>query len=181
MAQTLSAGPLSLLSAWAISVGAFRRNKMPVEKKVVAAGLCNAGYSYRDVARMVGGLSHIAARDAFLALNTSLPERDKRVRREIAIDGAEVDLEGRGFYIWLARDVETGDIMAFHASTSAGADEGSRFLARVGSLCLNRPAVRLGLGTNAPAGLINLDLYFQTAAPPNLFGRLGRLIGMKVQ
>jgi transposase-like protein len=156
-------------------MGAFRRNRMPPVKKVVAAALCNAGYSYRDVASMVGGLSYIAARDAYLAMLTSLPEESRRARRQVAIDGAEVDFEGRSFYLWLARDVDTGEIMAFHASPGSTAEDGARFLAAVAAQCANRPLLRLGAGPNCPRGLINLDLYFQTNPPISIISRIGKL------
>ncbi len=168
-------GPVPVLTEWASSMGAFRRNKLPSTKKVVAAALCNAGYSYRNVASMVGGLSYIAARDAYLAMLTSLPEDSKRFRREVAIDGAEVNLEGRNFYIWLARDVDAGDIMAFHGSPGPSAEDGAKFLAAVAAQCSNRPFLRQGGGPNHPKGLINLDLYFQPASPPSIIGRIGRL------
>jgi len=80
-------GPLSILSEWALSVHAYRRNRVSVTKKVLAAALCNSGYSYREVAQMVGGLSYIAVRDAFVALVTSLPRERKTFRRVVAIDG----------------------------------------------------------------------------------------------
>jgi len=156
-------------------MGAFRRNRVSPSKKVIAAALCNAGYSYRDVASMVGGMSYIAARDAYLAMLTSLPEDHRRVRREVAIDGAEGSVEGRNFYIWLARDVDAGEIMTFHASPGPTAEDGARFLAAVASQCSNRPSVRLGTGLNSPKGLINLDLYFQPLSPPSIIGRIGRL------
>ncbi len=157
-------------------MGAFRRNRMDPEKKVLAAALCNAGYSYREVARLLGSLSYIAARDAYVAMLTSLPEELRKYRREVAIDGADSIIQGRRFYLWLARDVETGEIMSFHASPSASAEDSSRFLASVGAQCANKPFVRLGLGTNYPRGLVNLDLYFQTTPAQSLMGRLGRLI-----
>jgi len=157
-------------------MGAFRRNRMPPTKKVVAAALCNAGYSYRDVASMVGGLSYIAARDAYLAMLTSLPEESRRFRREVAIDGADVVFEGRSFYLWLARDVDTGEIMAFHASPGPTAEDGSRFLAAVAAQCANRPTLRPGTGANYPKGLINLDLYFRPSSPPSIIGRIGKLL-----
>lgn len=156
-------------------MGAFRRNKMPPAKKVVAAALCNAGYSYRDVATMVGGLSYIAARDAYLALLTSLPEETRRPRREVAIEGADVSFEGRSFHLWLARDVDAGEIMAFHASPGPSAEDGARFLAAVAAQCSNRPLLRQGTGPNFPKGLINLDLYFQPPSLPSIIGRIGRL------
>ncbi|MGD0319789.1 MAG: hypothetical protein ABSB56_08850 [Nitrososphaerales archaeon] len=167
---------MSILTGWASSMGAFRRNRLPSTKKVVAAALCNAGYSYRDVASMVGGLSYIAARDAYLAMLTSLPEESKKFRREVAIDGADVHLEGRSFYLWLARDVDAGEIMAFHASPGPSAEDGARFLAAIAAQCSNRPLLRPGAGPNYPKGLINLDLYFQSASPPSIIGRIGRLL-----
>ena len=167
---------MSILMGWASSMGAFRRNKLPSAKKVVAAALCNAGYSYRDVASMVGGLSYIAARDAYLAMLTSLPEESRRFRRVVAIDGAEVNLEGRGFYLWLARDVDSGEIMAFHASPGPSVEDGAKFLAAVAAQCNNRPLLRPGAGPNYPRGLINLDLYFQPTSPPSIIGRIGRLL-----
>lgn len=169
-------GPLQMLTDWAMSMGAFRRNRTDPAKKVVAAGLCNAGYSYREVARMVGGLSYIAARDAYIAVLTSLPEESKGPRREVAIDGSDVIVQGRRFYLWLARDVDTGQIMTFHASPSASAEDSSRFLAALGAECANRPLVRLGVGPNFPRGLLNLDLYFQTTPAQSFMERLGRLI-----
>lgn len=167
---------MSVLTEWASSMGAFRRNRLPAGKKVVAAALCNAGYSYREVAEMLGGLSYIAARDAYLAMLTSMPEEAKVFRREVAIDGTDVIHDGKRFHVWLARDVGTGEILTFHASPMASAADGARFLSTVGSMCSNRPYVRLGTGANFPRGLVNLDLYFQLTPPPSLIGRIGRLI-----
>lgn len=157
-------------------MGAFRRNRMDPAKKVVAAGLCNAGYSYREVARMVGGLSYIAARDAYLAMLTSLPEEARKYRREVAIDGADVVVEGRRFYLWIARDVDSGEIMSFHVSPLASAEDSARFLASVGAQCAAKPLIRLGVGPNYPRGLLNLDLYFQITPVQTFIGRLGRLL-----
>jgi transposase-like protein len=154
---------------------AFRRNRVSSEKKIVAAALCNAGFSYRDVARLLGGFSFVAARDAFVAMMTSLPEVGQKPRREVALDGADVSVEGRRFHLWLARDVQSGDIITFHASPGPTAEDGARFLADVASHCSNRPRVRLGIGTNSPQGLTNLDLYFQVPAAESIVGRLERI------
>src|SRR5579863_7646398 len=83
-------GPLAVLGEWAVSVHAFKRNRVPLVKKVVAAALCNSGYSYREVSRMMGGMSYVAARDAYVSLITSLPQEQKKYRRTVAIDGADV-------------------------------------------------------------------------------------------
>jgi len=157
-------------------MGAFKRNKAPSEKKLVAAALCNAGYSYREVASMLGGLSYIGARDAYVAMLTSLPEERKRDRREVALDGEDVEINGRTFHLWLARDVETGEIMTFHASPGPTAEDGARFLAAVGAQCTNKPVVRLGTGGKAPKEMVNLDLYFQRSAPPSIIERISKLL-----
>jgi putative transposase len=163
------------LTTWALSVKAFRRNRAPVEKKVLAAALCNGGFSYRKVASMVGGISYVAARDAYLSMVTSLPEETRKYRREVAIDGSEVSMGGRRYYVWLARDVDGGEILAFHGSPTGSAEDGARFLAAVGAVCLNRPVVRLGDGVGASSGLLNLDLYFQQPPSRSFIDRIGRI------
>jgi transposase-like protein len=168
--------PMSILVQWAVSMHAFRRNRVPATKKVVAAALCNSGYSYRDVAKMVGGISYVAARDAYFTLLTSLPKEQKKSRKTVAIDGSDVNLGGRVYHLWLARDVESGEIMTFQASPDASSDDGARFLAAVAAQCTNTPFVRLGEGSNSPRGLANLDLYFQTAGNQSIIERLGRLL-----
>jgi transposase-like protein len=172
-----NSSPLSILTQWALSVHAFRRNRVPVVKKVIAAALCNSGYSYRDVSSTMGGISHIAARDAYLALVTSLPREVKRYRREVAIDGVDVTVGKGSYHLWLARDVDSGEILTFQASPDASADDGTRFLSVVASQCENKPILKIGYGSNRPRGLINLDLYF-TSAPSqpslSIMTRLGR-------
>ncbi|MDG7007178.1 MAG: hypothetical protein JRN06_02905 [Nitrososphaerota archaeon] len=155
---------------------AFKRNKVPVPKKVVAAALCNSGYSYRDVAEMLGGMSYIAARDAYFSLTTSLPVEEKKQRKSVAIDGSDVTLGGKLFHVWLARDVDTGAIMSFQASPDASAEDGARFLSNVASQCANKPLLRLGTGPNHPRGLMNLDLYFQLQPNQSIITKLGRLL-----
>ena len=149
---------------------------MSVEKKVVAAALCNSGYSYREVARMVGEMSYIAARDAYFSLLTSLPKEERRYRRAVAIDGSDIAINGSTYHVWLARDIDAGNIMSFQASPDASAQDGAKFLSDVAAQCTNRPLLRLGEGANHPRGLVNLDLYFLTALNQSIIMRLGRLI-----
>lgn len=172
----LARGPMSILSEWASTTRAYRRNRVPIRKKVLAAALCNSGYSYREVASMVGGMSYVAVRDSFFSLVTSLPKEERKYRRGVAIDGDDVD-SGRGsFHLWLARDAETGEMMSFQASPGASAADGARFLAGVAAQCTNRPYLKMGEGENSPRGLVNLDLYFQPSGGDSLMVRLGRLI-----
>ena len=149
---------------------------MPVTKKVVAAALCNSGYSYRAVAEMLGGMSYVAARDAYFSLLTSFPKIGRRFRRSVAVDGSDVWVDGKPYQLWLARDVDSGEIMSFQASPAASAEDGARFLSNVAALSENRPILRLGLGSNSPRGLINLDLYFQEPASQSFIERIGKLL-----
>ena len=142
----------------------------------MAAALCNSGYSYREVANMVGGLSYIAVRDAYVALVTSMPREKKTFRRLVAIDGTDVELDRSTYHLWLARDVDSGEIMSFQASPGASAEDGARFLADIAAQCENAPLLRLGDGTNRPRGLLNLDLYFRTTPDQSILTRLGRFI-----
>jgi len=176
MQAGMKLGPMVYLSEWAKSMKAFRRNKISIEKKIVAAGLCMSGYSYRQVSEMMGGMSHIAARDSYLALLTSMPRESKKFRREVEIDGNDFRVSQRTFHLWLARDVESGEAMVFHASPSGSLEDGSRFLAEVAAQCDNRPQLRLGYEASKVRGLANVDLYFQPQPASGLFGKLGRLL-----
>ena len=143
---------------------------------MIAAALCNSGYSYRDVARMIGGMSYIAVRDAYISVVTSLPDVTKAHRRAVAIDGEDVALGEKQFHLWLARDVDSGNILTFQASPGVSVEDGARFLSVVASQCENKPLLRLGRGPNQPKGLVNLDLYFNTEANESIIARLGRLL-----
>jgi len=169
-------GPLSVLVGWASSGHAFRRNRVSKVLKVIAAALCNSGYSYRDVARMIGGMSYIAVRDAYISVVTCLPEVKRTHRRAVAIDGGDVALGERQFHLWVARDVESGNVLTFQASPGASVEDGARFLSVVASQCENKPLLRLGHGPNQPKGLVNLDLYFTTETSDSLIAKLGRLL-----
>lgn len=125
---------------------------------------------------MVGGMSYVAVRDAYFSLTTSLPREERKYRRGVAIDGADVPLGGGVFHLWLARDAESGEMMSFQASPGASAEDGARFLAGVAAQCTNRPFLRVGEGASSPRGLVNLDLYFQPSVQESIIGRLGRIL-----
>jgi putative transposase len=68
--------------------GVFKRNRTPLETKVLAALLCFAGLSYRGVAKAIGGISYGLVYRAFTAIRDAKPER--RYRRCIAVDETKV-------------------------------------------------------------------------------------------
>jgi transposase-like protein len=63
----------------------FKRNKIPIDIKIIAALLYHSGLSYRNVSKF-GNFSHESVRLWYNALNKILPKPDKRYRRAIAID-----------------------------------------------------------------------------------------------
>ena len=80
----------------------FKRNKVCLEVKVIAALLYFSGLSYRRIASL-GGFSYEAVRLWYRALNDAKPER--KHHRCIAVD--ETKLGKEQVYIWAARDVDT--------------------------------------------------------------------------
>ncbi len=69
--------------------------------------LCFVGLSYREALKLVGGLSHVAVHNAFMALGVA---RSKRKHRCIAVDKAKIELSKKRLYILCARDVHKGGL-----------------------------------------------------------------------
>jgi len=89
----------------------FRRNKVALEVKVLAALIYFSGLSYREVSSL-GGLYYKAVRLWYNALKDVLPKPERRYRRLIAVDENKSKLGGEQAYIWAARDIETKEIVA---------------------------------------------------------------------
>jgi len=90
--------------------GVFKRNKTPLEEKVLAAMLCFAGLSYRGVAKAIGGISYGLVYRTFTALRDGLPKPERRCRRCVAVDETKLKIERKGepiyLFLWAARDVD---------------------------------------------------------------------------
>lgn len=157
-------GVLDLLVEWAVSNRAFTRNKVGVRKKVLAAVLASSGVPYREVASLVGSMTYVAARDCHLRISRLLPPPVKSFRRCVAIDETVTAISGLPAFLWLARDLDTGQTLSFRCSFNGSPEDSAAFAQSVLHLCSNRPMVRLGKGTNRPRALKNLDFYFQPEA-----------------
>jgi transposase-like protein len=152
---------VEFLSAWAKDNNVIRRNRVPTEKKVLAAVLCASRYTYRDVSKILGGISHVAVHDAHKTMMAALPLLEKK-RRLVTIEEnvAHLNSETQGV-VWLARDVETGDILSFRCSATKSPEDGKKFIESVLAVCEGRPILRVGRGPSFPHSLSSLDLYFQ--------------------
>ncbi len=155
-----------IVCEWARGRNIFKRNKIPIERKVQAAILCVSGFSYRRASELMGGVSYVAVHDAFTAMTRALPAPERKHRRCIAIDETQAKLNGQTAFFWLARDVDTGELMTFRCSLSGSPQDGARFVESVLLFCTNRPLVRVGRGPNYPRALKNLDLQFQIETTP---------------
>jgi len=63
--------------------------------------------------------------------------------------------------VWMARDVDSGEILSFRCSASRSLEDGKKFIDSVLAVCAGRPLLRVGRGPNFPHSLKSLDLYFQ--------------------
>jgi hypothetical protein len=152
---------VEFLSAWAKDQNVIKRSRIPTEKKVLAAVLCVSGYTYRDASKMLGGISHVAVHDAHKSVMASLPPLEKK-RRLVSIEEnvAYLNSETQGV-LWMARDVDSGEILSFRCSVSGSREEGKKFIDSVLAVCTDRPLLRVGRGPSFPHSLKSLDLYFQ--------------------
>jgi len=146
-------------------VGFFQRNRVPLEVKVLAAMLCFAGLSYRRASRLVGGLSYVAVRDAFIALRRALPKPERRVRRLIAVDETKAKLGGEQVFIWAARDVDTKEVLAFRVSFTRSSLDAEIFLRRVLECCENKPTFLVDKGPWYRDAFERLGLEYRHETP----------------
>ena len=158
---------LEFLSVWAKHNYIIKRSRIPIEKKVMAVILCASGYSYRDASKMMGGMSHVAVHNATKSVMSALPLEKKR--RLVAIEENVLHLNSQTQgVVWMARDADSGEILAFRCSMDRAPQDGKKFIDSVLAVCTERPLLRVGRGPNFPHSLRALDLYFQidTSATP---------------
>jgi hypothetical protein len=152
---------IEFLSAWAKDNNVIKRSRIPTEKKVLGAILCSSGYTYRDASKLLGGISHVAVHDAHKSMSAALPPLEKK-RRLVGIEenAAYLNSTIQGV-VWMARDLESGEILSFRCSASRSPEDGKKFIDSVLATCIGRPILRVGRGPSFPNSLRSLDLYFQ--------------------
>ncbi len=96
---------------WLVSaLKPFRRNKIPVEKKIQAISLYLQGLSYRQVARILG-ISHTTVWEVVQKFGETVYQfrtlAVKKQRNFIAVDETVVKINGRKWYFWAAIDIES--------------------------------------------------------------------------
>jgi len=152
---------LEFLSAWAKDNNVIKRSRIPTEKKLLGAILCSSGYTYRDASKIIGEISHVAVHDAHKTMSAALPPLEKK-RRMVTIQEnvAYLNTAQQGV-LWMARDLDSGEILALRCSATRSPEESKKFIDSVLATCIGRPILRVGRGPDFPNSLKSLDLYFQ--------------------
>ncbi len=152
---------IDFLCAWAKDNNVIKRSRIPDEKKMMAAVLCASQHTYRDVSKILGGISHVAVHDAHKSVMAAMPPLQKK-RRLVTIEENVAYLNSalQGV-VWMATDADTGEILSFRCSVSRSPEDGKKFIESVLAVCTERPLLRVGRGPNFPNSLRSLDLYFQ--------------------
>jgi transposase-like protein len=76
----------------------IKRNKVPVEDKVLSALMHYSGSSLRSVAKW-RNFSYEAVRQWYNALRIVLKEPERRVRRIVAVDETKAKIQGKHVYV----------------------------------------------------------------------------------
>ena len=123
--------------------------------------MCSSGFTYRDASKLIGAISHVAVHDAHKAMSAALPPFEKK-RRMVTIQENVAYLNSalQGV-LWMARDLDSGEILAVRCSASRSPEDSKKFIDSVLATCIGRPILRVGRGPDFPNSLKSLDLYFQ--------------------
>ena len=121
----------------------FRRNKVPIQDKVLSALMHYSGSSLRSVAKW-RGFTYEAVRQWYHALRRVLKEPERKMRRAIAVD--ETKLHGEQVYVWMARDVDTREVLAVRVSYTRSSMDAELFLKQVLQYCENKPLILVDQG-----------------------------------
>src|SRR2546430_2115953 len=102
----------------------------------------------------------------------ALPPMEKK-RRLVGIEENATYLNStQQGVVWMASDLESGEILSFRCSASRSPEDGKKFIDSVLATCIGRPILRVGRGPNFPNSLRSLDLYFQIDTTRNIRQRI---------
>jgi len=162
-APTSSSSPtiIEFLSTWAKDKDVVKRSRIPTEKKVLAALMCASGFTYRDASKTLGGISHVAVHDAYKSVIAAMAPLAKKDRTVTIEENAAYLNSETPAVVWMARDVDTGEILSFWCSVTKSPADSKKFIESVLASCNDRPLLRVGRGPNFPHSLKYLDLYFR--------------------
>lgn len=133
----------------------FRRNKRPLESKVLACLLYLAGLSYRAMTYQTGMIeaSHASVHRWVHALNGVVSHVPRMERKLVAIDETKLKINGRQVFVWAAIDADTRELLAMYASYYRSSINTLVFLKSVLNTCTGKPVVLVDGGPWYPWAL----------------------------
>ncbi|MEM2751343.1 MAG: DDE-type integrase/transposase/recombinase, partial [Nitrososphaerales archaeon] len=141
----------------------FKRNKVPLQDKVLSALMHYSGSSLRSIAKW-RGFTYEAVRQWYHALRRVLKEPERKLRRTIAIDETKTKLHSEQVYVWMARDVDTREVLAVRVSYTRSALDAELFLKQVLQYCENKPLILVDHGPWYVDALKRLGLDYEQVA-----------------
>jgi len=136
-------GAYELLLKAVRSRNIFQRNKLPLERKVLACLLYMAGLSYRAMTFRTGLIeaSHVAVHYWFHKLKGLICDEPPKVRRCVAVDESKLKEDGYQLFIWSAIDVDTKEYLAVYASYQRSSLNAYLFMRKVLVRCVGKPLI----------------------------------------
>jgi putative transposase len=121
----------------------FKRNKRPLETKILACLLYLSGLSYRAMTYQtkVINASHVSTYNWVRALKGVVSHAARKERRIIAMDETKLKIHGRQVFVWAAIDIDTRELLAVYASYYRSHINTLIFLRKILDSCTNKPVV----------------------------------------
>jgi putative transposase len=147
--------PYNTLLKAVLDARIFRRNKRPLESKILASLLYMSGLSYRAMTcqTRVIEASHVSVFRWVHALRGIVPHPPRRERKVVAIDETKLKINGRHVFVWAAIDVDTRELLAVYASYYRSSINTIIFVKKVLDTCVGTPVVLVDGGPWYPWAL----------------------------
>lgn len=128
---------LARIEEWLREKKVFERERTSTKKRALGILLYFGGLSCWKTGDALG-VSQEAVRDWFEKGRAFFHTLPTRVRKRIAVDEKVFHLPGGTAYLWAAVDLDTGECLAVHVSTTRANLDAFFFMKKVKRVCLGR-------------------------------------------
>ncbi|MGB9659441.1 MAG: DDE-type integrase/transposase/recombinase [Nitrososphaerales archaeon] len=104
-----------------------------------------SGLSYRGAVAPFF-VSHESVRLWCIRIAGAIPRPERKLREKVAVDESKLKLRGYLFFIWIARDVNTKEILSIRVSYKRSSLDAYLFLKDVMRYCEKRPRIVVDKG-----------------------------------
>ena len=96
-----------------------------------------------------------------MRIASAIPRPERKLREKVAVDESKLKLRGYLFFIWIARDVKTKEILAVRASYTRSSLDAYLLLKDVLMYCENKPIIVVDKGPWYKWALEELGLKYE--------------------